>query len=91
MSRYETITDLTVHNLTVLGDVTLPDGTIPEPATVEAVEPVQAPAPLPEKLTMAALGDYLEALTGALVLAGVLKAYEAAPEAPEGAADGAGE
>ncbi|ASR83907.1 hypothetical protein SEA_SHROOMS_26 [Arthrobacter phage Shrooms] len=85
MASYESITHLTVHNLTVLEGITLPDG------AGETVEPVQAPAPLPEKLTMVALGDYLEALTGALVQAGVLAAYEEAPAAPEAPADGAGE
>ncbi|ASR84119.1 hypothetical protein SEA_WHEELBITE_26 [Arthrobacter phage Wheelbite] len=85
MASYENITHLTVQNLRVLGDVELPDGTIPEPATVEAVEPVEAPAPLPEKLTMVALGEYLEALTTALVTAGVLKNHEGAKGTVEAA------
>ncbi|ALY09554.1 hypothetical protein SEA_LISARA_26 [Arthrobacter phage LiSara] len=85
MASYETFTHLTVHNLTVLDGVTLPDGTIPEPAEVEAIEPPMAPAPLPEKLTMVALAEYLTGTVDALVAAGVLKPFAGPQDGVEAA------
>jgi hypothetical protein len=81
MSRHEAFTTLTVEELTVAGQRLDPANFTP--AEVEAFVPPKAPAPLPEKLTMAALAQAHRDLVDTLVTAGLLAPHEGADGAPE--------